>query len=176
MATAKPVEKSKSKKNVPTRTPKKPRATKSQKILDAQPSVTKPGLVPISPEFEEKLTKSYYSMEKYLGGFLFGGPFISLYLLYMVFKSKGSLIIVFNFLAVVVMSIGLGYTSRLFTKQSKKSIAAYGYTMLIVTLLSGLVVWVNGDVRFMQIAIIVFFFVLFTFIEMLRLKKYNFLY
>jgi hypothetical protein len=176
MVTAKSVEKSKTRKTSPAKAAKKPRTSKAKKTIDAQPAFTEPKLVPISPEFEEKLTKSYYSLEKYLRGFLFAGPLISLYLLYMVFKSNGELVIILNFLGAVVISFGLGYTSRLFTKQSKKSIATYGYTMIIVTLFSVFIVWADNSNRLLLGAIVVFFFTLFTFIEMLRLKKYNFLY
>jgi hypothetical protein len=176
MATAKSVEKSKTKKNVQARTPKQPRATKSKKMIDAQPAATKPDLVPISPEFEEKLTKSYYSMEKQLKVIFFTGPLASLYLLYLVVKSKGELVMTLNFLGVVVLSLGLGYSSRLFTKQSEKSVVVYGCTMGLITLFLGFIIWQTGSNRLLLGLFLQVFFALSTLFEMSRLKKYNFLY
>lgn len=116
MATAKSVEKSKTNKNFQTKSTKKPRMNKVQKIIDAQPIPIEPKLVPISPDLEEKLTKSYYSTEIYLKGFLFSGPLLSLYLLYMIVKSKGELLMMLNFLGAVVFSVGLLFSFIYTTK------------------------------------------------------------
>jgi hypothetical protein len=68
MATAKSRGKSKATKKLQAKTTTKPRVSKAKKTIENKPVSTQPDLVPISPEFEEKLTRHYYEMEKYLRG------------------------------------------------------------------------------------------------------------
>jgi hypothetical protein len=176
MATAKSREKSKATKKLQAKTTIKPRVSKAKKTIENKPVSTQPTLVPISPEFEEKLTKHYYEMEKYFRGATYGTPIFTLYLLYLVIKSRGEILMILNFLGFVVITIGLTYCSHLFTKQSKKSIAVYAAIMIFSALFILFISWVTNSDRLIAGSIIGYLVVILIGIEMLRLKKYNFLY
>jgi hypothetical protein len=83
---------------------------------------------------------------------------------------------ILNFLGFVVITIGLTYCSHLFTKQSKKSIAVYAATTVFLGLFLILISWIDGSGRFIAGSIIGYVVVILLWVEMLRLKKYNFLY
>jgi hypothetical protein len=176
MATVKSTEKSKTSKKSQIKTTKKSRVSKAKKIMDAQPVPAVPVLIPITPEFEEKMTRRYYEMEKYLRGITYGAPVFTLYLLYLIIKSKGEVLMILNFLGFVVITIGWAYCSHLFTKQSKKSIMVYAATITLLALHIILISWITNSDKLIAGSIIGYIIMILLWIEMLRLKKYNFLY
>jgi hypothetical protein len=176
MATAKSREKSIATKKLQAKTTTKPRVSKAKKTIENKPVSTQPALVPISPEFEEKLTKHYYEMKKYLRGITYGAPIFTLYLLYLIIKSKGEVLMILNFLGFVVITVGWAYCSHLFTKQSKKSIMVYAAMMALLALHIILISWVTGSDRLIAGSIIGYFIMILFWMQMFRLKKYNFLY
>lgn len=155
---------------------KKTGNTKSKEVFIAKPITVKPVVLPLTPKQEEKLNKSFDSIDGYLKSIAYSASFASLYLLYLVFKSKGNVLMVLNFLIIVIVSFGLIYSSRLFSRQSQKSIMVYSATMIFVVLSSLFSRWVSGSSLFVPAYIIGYFISALILVEMLRFKKYSLLF
>lgn len=174
MNTQNPKVKSKLTKNKPT----KPKSTRNNKIKRfGKPAKTQEehGVIPITPEFEVKLNKSFDSLERYFKAGAYSAPVIILISLYHVIKSNGDIFAVTSLIGVIIISIGMIFTYRLFSRQNQKSIGAFIATMISGILVSVLLKWMKGA-ELLGWEFFGFFFVIFFLMEMIRLRKYNLLY
>lgn len=134
------------------------------------------GLVPITPELERTLNKSFDSLERYLKGMYYSTPIFIIFPLYWVFKSGGNILNILIFLFFIPYSIGIIYSYRFLLKQNKKSINAFSISLGSFILLDIISIWILSLRAFTLADFIGFIFLSAFLIEMLRLKKYNYLY
>jgi len=174
MATIK--SKEKTKKPSSTKTNKKPSTANKKKTVDPKFVDSNSELTPITPQLEEKLTKSFRTIEGYLKGMAYSTPILIIFSLYWVFQSDGSLTTIVNFLSSIPLSIGIIFSYRLFSKQSKKSLLAYSITFGVTILSTILSYGILSLRQFNLTDVLIYIFGTAILIDIFRLKKYDYLF
>ena len=122
-------------------------------------------------EREKKLMKSFRSLKNIVALGVFANVLVDIYILFLVFLSKGNLLNIITFALSVIFTGGLFYSSRLLSMESQNALVVYIVTVCGVWLWVFIFRFINHLPLFAGKDIFSFIFPVAILYEMHRLKK-----
>jgi hypothetical protein len=122
-------------------------------------------------EREQKLMKSFRSLDNYLVMGVFVGLLVDLYVLYLTIKSHGNPMMLAAFVFSLACSLLLIYSSRLFSRKDKRAMTYYAAVFFSTILFLMFTRFMSGASLFMLKDIVSYLIPVLLLIEMYKLKE-----
>lgn len=122
-------------------------------------------------EREEKLMKSFRSLDNYLAFGAYTSLLVDVYVLYLTIKSHGNPLMLAAFVFSLASSVLLIYSSRLFSRKDKRAVIYYTATFLATILFLILLRFMSGTSLFMLKDIVSYLIPMILLVEMYKLQE-----